>query len=237
MKTIHKMFPLAIVVAFAFGSNAARAWVLTEDQGEAIAKKCRAAADFVNKNFPKTILFRPKTGKGAWWCAVADREGTLLAIRSSDTNENGCDKTEFTSDAARLSELIAVAKAWTTSFSNNEAAVDSRTVGLASRIDDTAFFGGTFGTATGANVGPAPLWGVWATNLLRHSERANGYTCGERHFGVVPFAGGEPVYDCKSHNLVGGAGASGDSVDSDDLVTKQAIKLAGFCISPTQTTP
>ncbi len=121
---------------------------------------------------------------------MTDREGTLLAIRSSDTNEDGCDKTEFDSDAARLSELIAIAKAWTTSFSNGEAAVDSRTVGLASRIDDTAIFGGTFGTATGTNSGPAPLWGAWATNLLRHTERANGYTCGQRHFGVVPFAGG-----------------------------------------------
>ena len=104
----------------------------------------------------------------------------------SDTKEDGCDKTEFNSDAARLSELIAVAKAWTTSFSNNEKAVDSRGVGLASRIDDT----GTFGNTTGTNAGPATLWGVWATNLLRHSDRANGYTCGTRHFGVVPFAGG-----------------------------------------------
>ena len=89
----------------------------------------------------------------------------------------------------------------------------------------------------GDNAGPATLWGVWATNLFRYTERENGYTCGKRHFGVVAFAGGVPVYDCKSHKLIGGAGASGDSVDADDLVTKQAIKLAGFCISPTQTTP
>ncbi|MDQ6703864.1 MAG: hypothetical protein M3Z96_12645 [Pseudomonadota bacterium] len=228
MKTIHIMIPLAVVVTFAFGSIAVLAQGLTQDQGDKIAKKCRAAATFVNKNFPKTILFRPKTGKGVWWCAVTDREGTLLAIRSSDTNEDGCDKTEFNSDAARLSELIAIAKAWTTSFSNSEAAVDSRTVGLASRIDDT----GVFGNTAGGNAGPGALWGVWATNLLRHTERANGYTCGTRHFGVVPFAGGEPVYDCASHTLLGGAGASGDSVDADDLVTKQAIKLAGFCTTP-----
>ena len=235
MKTIHKMIPLAVVVTFAFGCSAARAWGLTEDQGEAIAKKCMAAANFVNNNpFPNPLIqFRPKTHLGAWWCAVTDREGTLLAIRSSDTNEDGCKEDEFTSDAARLSELIAIAKAWTTSFSNSEIAVDSRTVGLASRIDDT----GTFGNTTGSNAGPGALWGVWATNLFRHTDRENGYTCGKRHFGVVPFAGGVPVYDCKSHNLIGGAGASGDSVDADDLVTKQAIKLAGFCISPTQTTP
>jgi uncharacterized protein GlcG (DUF336 family) len=221
---------LAFVITFAFCSGAVRAQGLTQDQGDAIAKKCRAAANFVNSNpFPNPlILFRPKTHKGVWWCAATDREGTLLAIRSSDTNEDGCDKTEFNSDAARLSELIAIAKAWTTSFSNSEVAVDSKAVGLASRIDDT----GAFGNTTGTNAGPAALWGVWATNLLRHSERANGYTCGTRHFGVVPFAGGTPVYDCTSHALLGGAGASGDSVDADDAVTKKAITLAGFCTSP-----
>jgi hypothetical protein len=233
MKSVHKMIPLAVVVTFAFGSSAGRSQGLTEDQGEKIAKKCRAAATFVNTNDPKTILFRPKTGKGVWWCAVTNREGTLLAIRASDTNEDGCKEDEFTSDAARLSELIAIAKAWTTSFSNSEVAVDSRAVGLNSRIDQT----GTFGNTKGDNAGPGPLWGVWATNLLRHTDRENGYTCGKRHFGVVSFAGGVPVYNCKSHKLIGGAGASGDSVDADDAVTKQAIKLAGFCISPTQTTP
>ena len=233
MKTIHKMMPLAVAVTFAFGSSAVRAQGLTQGQGDVIAKACQVAASFVNKNFPKTILFRPKTGNGVWWCAATDREGTLLAVRSSDTNEDGCVKTEFNSDAARLSELIAIAKAWTTSFSNSEVAVDSRGVGLASRIDDT----GTFGNTTGTNAGPGPLWGVWATNLLRHTERANGYTCGTRHFGVVPFAGGVPVYDCTSHKLLGGAGASGDSVDADDVVTRKAISLAGFCASPTQIKP
>lgn len=228
MKTIHKMIPLAIVVAFAFGSSAVRAQGLTEDQGEKIAKKCKAAGNFVNTSDPKTILFRPKTGKGVWWCAVTDREGTLLAIRSSDTNEDGCKEDEFASDAARLSELIAIAKAWTTSFSNSEVAVDSRAVGLNSRIDQT----GTFGNTKGDNAGPGPLWGVWATNLFRHTERENGYTCGKRHFGVVAFAGGVPVYDCASHKLLGGAGASGDSVDADDLVTRKAIALAGFCATP-----
>jgi len=133
------MIPLVVVVTFASGFSAVRAQGLTEDQGEKIAKMCRAVATFVNTNDPKTILFRPKTGKGAWWCAVTDREGTLLAIRASDTNENGCKEDEFSSDAARLSELIAIAKAWTTSCSNSEVAVDSRTVGLASTIDDTVF--------------------------------------------------------------------------------------------------
>ena len=233
MKSLHKMIPIAVVVTFAFGSNVVRAQGFTQGQGDAIAKECHAAASFVNKNFSKTILFRPKTGKGVWWCAVTDREGTLLAIRSSDTNEDGCDKTEFNSDAARLSELIAIAKAWTTSFSNSEVAVDSRAVGLNSRIDNT----GTFGNTTGTNAGPGALWGVWATNLLRHTDRDNGYTCGKRHFGVVAFAGGVPVYDCTSHTLLGGAGASGDSVDADDVVTRKAISLAGFCASPNQIKP
>lgn len=236
MKTIHKMIPLAVVVTFAFGSSAARAGGLTEDQGEAIAKQCGAAANFVNTKHPELILFRKKKPlTGVWWCAAADREGTLLAIRSSDTGEDGCEQTEFKSDAARLSELIAIAKAWTTSFSNNEVAVDSRGVGLTSRIDDKG--PETFGNTKGDNNGPATLWGVWATNLLRHTERENGYTCGTRHFGVVAFAGGQPVYNCKSHKLIGGAGASGDSVDADDAVTKKAIALAGFYINPDQTTP
>jgi hypothetical protein len=160
---------------------------------------------------------------------VTDREGTLLAIRSSDTQEDGCIQTEFNSNAARLSELIAIAKAWATSFSNNEAAVDTRAVGVNSRIDQ---LGPPDGANVGTNAGAAPLWGVWATNLLRHTARESGYTCGERHFGVVPFAGGVPVYDCDSKKLIGGAGSSGDSVDADDLVTRKAIELAGFCTSP-----
>lgn len=228
METIHRMIPLAVVVTFVFGSSAERAWALTQDQGDKIAKQCQAAANFVNKNDPTLILFRPTTHKGVWWCAVTGREGTLLAIRSSDTSEDGCTQTEFTSDAARLSELIAIAKAWTTSFSNSEVAVDSRAVGLNSRIDNT----GVFGNTTGTNAGPGALWGVWATNLFRHTQRENGYTCGKRHFGVVAFAGGVPVYDCASHKLIGGAGASGDSVDADAAVTNKAITLAGFCTSP-----
>ncbi len=159
---------LALFVAgatFAVGSHQAQATTL-----EAVAGNCQAAAHWVNKNYSKTVQFRPKTGKGVWWCATTDREGTLVAVRASDTLEDGCKQTSFGSDAARLSELIAVAKAWTTSFSNNEKPVDSRGVGLASRIDDT----GTFGNTKGDNNGPAALWGVWATNLLRHSERPNG---------------------------------------------------------------
>src|ERR1700730_9963154 len=38
------MIPLAVVVTFAFGSSAGRAWALTQDQGEAIASQCQAAA-------------------------------------------------------------------------------------------------------------------------------------------------------------------------------------------------
>ncbi len=222
LKNAGKLALLAAGAVLAIGSHQAQATTL-----EAVAANCQAAANWVNKKHPETVQFRPKTGKGVWWCATTDREGTLIAVRASDTLEDGCKQTSFSSDAARLSELIAVAKAWTTSFSNSEVPVDSRAVGLASRIDDT----GKFGNTKGDNNGPAALWGVWATNLLRHSDRPNGYTCGKRHFGVVPFAGGVPVYDCKGH-LIGGAGASGDSVDADDLVTRQAIKLAGLCDHP-----
>jgi hypothetical protein len=38
MKTIHKMIPLAVVVTFAFGSNAVRADGLTEKQRNPIAR-------------------------------------------------------------------------------------------------------------------------------------------------------------------------------------------------------
>ena len=188
-----------------------------------IASQCGAAAQ---ANGTNNIVFRKPGNIGKFWCAVTDREGTLIAVRTSDTNEDGCTQTEFRSDAARLSELIAVAKAWTTSFSNNEVATDSRTVGTAS--------GGQAGASGAYN--PGSLWGVWATNLLRTSDRPNGYTCGKRQFGVVPFPGGVPVYDCKG-KLIGGAGASGDTVDADDAVTKKAIQLAGLCISPDQTKP
>ncbi|MGB6665400.1 MAG: hypothetical protein WBD78_10025 [Methylocella sp.] len=50
IKTIYKMIPLAVVVAFAFGSSVERAWTLTQDQGDKIAKECQAAANFVNAN-------------------------------------------------------------------------------------------------------------------------------------------------------------------------------------------
>jgi hypothetical protein len=182
----QRIFLAASFMLFAFGSNAVLANNLSKEDADAIATKCDEAAAFVNENHPETVLFRPKTDQGVWWCAVTDREGTLLAIRSSDTQEDGCTQTEFNSDAARLSELIAIAKAWATSFSNNEAAVDTRAVGVNSRIDQ---LGPPNGANVGTNAGAAPLWGVWVTNLLRHTNRASGYTCGERHFGVVPFAG------------------------------------------------
>ncbi len=237
MKIPRNSITAALVVVFVFGSNVVMSHDKSDQQhkhrggwADDIALACKAAADFVNgdETLKQTVLFRPVTGEGKWWCAVSTREGTLKAVRSSDTQENGCEQTEFESDAARLSELIAVAKSWTASFSNSEVAVDSRAVGLTSRIDQ---FGAPAG-ATGDNSGPAPLWGVWATNLLRHSDRPNGYTCGKRHFGVVPFAGGVPVYECDTGKLIGGAGASGDSVDSDDLVIRKAVELAGFCTEP-----
>lgn len=229
MNRRFRIFLTMISAFLVLVSGTASAKNLSYKAAERIALQCQAAANKVNTEHSGTVLFRPKTGVGVWWCAVSDREGTLKAIRASDTLENACEKTEFESDAARLSELIAIAKSWTTSFSNNEVAVDSRAAGVNSRIDQ---FGPPDGMEVGTNNGAAPLWGVWVTNLYRHTDRESGYTCGKRHFGVVPFAGGVPVYGCKSKKLLGGVGASGDSVDADELVATYAITMAGYCTSP-----
>ena len=195
---------------------------------ERITRACHDAAEYVNDEHPDLIGFRPMSGRGIWWCAVSNREGDLLSVRASDTL--GTPKNPMGSDAARLSIRIAIAKTWTASFSNNELAVDSRAVGLNSRIDQKT----PLTDASGDNSGSAPLWGVWATNLFRSFPGKTGIKMGERHYGVVPFAGGVPVYDCYSHKLVAHAGASGDTVDSDAMVIEKAVNMAGFCLTPTQ---
>jgi len=87
----------------------------------------------------------------------------------------------------------------------------------------------------------ASLFGVGNTNpfrslsgeiILQSDDQA-----GARHRGIVTFAGGQPVYDCTTHKLLGGVGVSGDGVDEDDAVAIGAIKGAKLCRSPTQTTP
>jgi uncharacterized protein GlcG (DUF336 family) len=75
------------------------------------------------------------TGKKTkMWCAVADREGELLLIESSDTN--GSPQNPNGSDAWRGSIEIAEAKAYTAlAFSSNDQSLDSRMVGLLTRTD------------------------------------------------------------------------------------------------------
>ena len=46
---------------------------------------------------------------------------------------------------------------------------------------------------------------------------------GSKHHGFVTFAGGQPVYNCGTHKLLGGVGVSGDGVDQDDAVAKGAV--------------
>jgi uncharacterized protein GlcG (DUF336 family) len=85
----------------------------------------------------------------------------------------------------------------------------------------------------GTKAGPAPLFGIGDTNLYRplvgtHADDALGL----RQHGLVPFAGGQPVYDCQAGRLLGGLGESGDEVDQDDTVAKGAVTGAGFRLQP-----
>ena len=55
---------------------------------------------------------------------------------------------------------------------------------------------------------------------------------GGYHHGIITFAGGQPVYDCNTHALIGAVGVSGDGVDEDDKVAKGAVTGAGNCLTP-----
>jgi uncharacterized protein GlcG (DUF336 family) len=167
--------------------------------------------------------------KTKMWCAVAEREGTLLLIESTDTS--GSPEHPNGSDAWRGSIEIAEAKAYTAlAFSSNDQALDSRTVGLLTRQDGP---GSTLSTDIGTDKGVAPLWGLGNSNpfrTLRGDDDDD--NPGARHHGIITFAGGQPVYDCSSHLLLGGVGVSGDGVDEDDTVAKGAVTGAGFCLTP-----
>ncbi len=170
------------------------------------------------------------TGKKTkMWCAVADREGELLLIESTDTN--GSPQNPNGSDAWRGSIEIAEAKAYTgLAFSSNDQALDSRTVGLLTRPDGPGL---TTPSDIGTDKGVAPLWGLGDTNPFRTLwGGASDDFPNRRHRGIVTFAGGQPVYDCSSHLLLGGVGVSGDGVDEDDMVAKGAVTGAGFCLTP-----
>jgi uncharacterized protein GlcG (DUF336 family) len=167
--------------------------------------------------------------KTKMWCAVADREGALLLIESTDTN--GSPQNPNGSDAWRGSIEIAEAKAYTAlAFSSNDQPLDSKTVGLLTRPDGP---GSTLPADIGTDKGVAPLWGLGNTNPFRTLlGNASDDFPNRRHRGIVTFAGGQPVYDCSSHTLLGGVGVSGDGVDEDDAVAKGAVTGAGFCLTP-----
>jgi uncharacterized protein GlcG (DUF336 family) len=166
------------------------------------------------------------------WCAVLDREGQTLLIEATDTGESP--GPNLKTDAWRASIEIAEAKAYTAlSVSSNDLALDSRTVGLAARTD-----GGGSGTP-GTDKGPAPLFGIGNTNPFRPGigdpSLSPDDNTGLKHHGIVTFAGGQPVYNCNTHKLVGGVGVSGDGVDEDDTVAKGAVTGATgtkFCLKP-----
>jgi len=165
------------------------------------------------------------------WCAVVDREGQLMLIKATDTA--GTPAAPAASDAWRGSIEIAIAKAFTAlAFSSADQALDSRTLGLLTRIDGP---GSKAPKTTGTDVGVAPLFGIGDSNPYRPLTGAglgSDDATGIYHHGLITFAGGQPVYDCTSHALLGAVGVSGDGVDQDDTVAKGAITGAGVCLTP-----
>src|ERR1700694_5333297 len=104
--------------------------------------------------------FRLPASHTKMWCAVIDREGKLLAVNATDTG--GTPQNPLGSDAWRGSIEIAIAKAYTAvAFSSNDAALDSRAVGLVTRPDGP---GSTMPADIGTDTGVAPLWGLSASN-------------------------------------------------------------------------
>jgi uncharacterized protein GlcG (DUF336 family) len=193
---------------------------LTPSEARAIFAKCKEVAAAT----PSSV--RGTTTK--MWCAVVDREGTLLLVNATDTG--GTPHAPLGSDAWRGSIEIAIAKAYTAvAFSSNEQALDSRAVGLATRLDVPALGAPNPGT----NAGPAPLFGLGNTNPYRPlSGTPQDDALGKRHHGIVTFAGGQPVYHCELGTLLGAVGVSGDGVDEDDAVARGAVTGAAFCLTP-----
>jgi uncharacterized protein GlcG (DUF336 family) len=198
---------------------------LTKKDATKIFKSCVTTANAT----PSPIRGTPGT---KMWCAVLDREGVTLLIQATDTAESP--GPHLTTDAWRASIEIAEAKAYTAlSVSSNDFALDSKTVGLLARQDGP---GSTAPADIGTNAGVASLFGVGDTNPFRPgignpSLRPDDKT-GSKHHGIVTFAGGQPVYNCSTHKLLGGVGVSGDGVDQDDAVAKGAVTGAGFCLKP-----
>jgi uncharacterized protein GlcG (DUF336 family) len=197
---------------------------LTAVDAKNIFSACKKTAN----GTPSPIRGTPGT---KMWCAVLDREGQTLLIQATDTGESP--GPHLTTDAWRASIEIAEAKAYTAlSVSSNDAALDSRTVGLLARQDGP---GSTASADIGTDKGVASLFGVGNTNpfrsLIGNPSLSPDDKTGSNHHGIVTFAGGQPVYNCKTHKLLGGVGVSGDAVDEDDTVAKGAVTGAGFCLA------
>ena len=91
------------------------------------------------------------------WCAVLNREGETLLIKATDTGESPGPNLQ--TDAWRASIEIAEAKAYTAlSVSSNDLALDSRTVGLATRTDVCL--------SSPCGAPGTPLRGLWSTRPL-----------------------------------------------------------------------
>jgi uncharacterized protein GlcG (DUF336 family) len=188
----------------------------------AIESACAVAAAKENSAF--------RTGKKTkMWCAVVDREGQTLAIRATDTG--GTPAAPKGSDAWRGSIEIALAKAYSAvAFSSNDQALNTFDLGLASRPD-----AGGEPSQVGHDDGPAPLWGIGNSNPYRPltgTGAGGDDSLDKYHHGIITFAGGEPVYSCTSHILLGAVGVSGDGVDEDDAVATAAVSNAGYCLAP-----
>ena len=178
---------------------------------------------------PSALRGAGKTTK--MWCAVVDREGQLLLVKATDTA--GTPAAPAGSDAWRGSIEIAIAKAYSAvAFSSGDQALDSRTLGLLARQDGP---GKVSPKKIGTDAGVAPLFGIGASNSYRPltgSGLGSDDGVGAFHHGIITFAGGQPVYDCSTHALLGAVGVSGDGVDEDDSVAKGAITGAGDCLTP-----
>jgi len=220
-----------VIVPLAFNTGIAFAQKSPLDP-KALEAACAVAA----KAEPAT--FRP--GNTKMWCAVIDREGRLLAINATDTG--GTPQTPLASDAWRGSIEIAIAKAYTAvAFSSNDTALDSRTVGLVTRMDGP---GSTVPGDIGTDAGVAPLWGLGASNPYRSAfgyYQGSDDAPGAYHHGIITFAGGQPIYTkgpsgCGGSGgiLIGALGVSGDGVDQDDAVAKSTILNSpiNLCTTP-----
>ena len=206
---------------------------LGKDDAASLFNACKTTATSTT-----SAVRNPPLGNGSgattiMWCGVVDREGQLVLIEATDTG--GTPQNPKGSDAWRGSIEIAEAKAYTAmAFSSSQQAIDSRTLGLLARSDFSLPNPPCPSvTGPGTDCGPASLFGIGDTNPFRAPGGGSGGDgIGKEHHGIVTFAGGQPVYDCKSHALLGAIGVSGDGVDEDDAVAKGAVSGAGFCTTP-----